>query len=256
MTRTLASGEPCEAEIGLRRRDGEQIWIREACRPMRAPSGEITGAVSSFVDVTSWHVVARRLADVVAGANVGTWELDRLTGRATRSDRWFQIIGVDPDTVPPSFEALRAFVLPVDLPLLDDIPKHWESGEPYRVELRVRRADGSTKWVQVRGQAQTRPDGRPGLVAGVLVDIDARKQMETALQVALDDNIRMVAELKAALDLIQQLEGLLPICSHCKSIRDGERWVRLEAYIAQRSKATFTHGICSACLESHYPEGG
>jgi len=48
---------------------------------------------------------------------------------------------------------------------------------------------------------------------------------------------------------VDLLEGLLPICSYCKRIRDdaGE-WQALEKYIQERSDATFTHGICEPCV--------
>jgi hypothetical protein len=46
------------------------------------------------------------------------------------------------------------------------------------------------------------------------------------------------------------LEGLLPICSYCKKIRDeAGDWQALETYIQDRSTATFTHGVCESCLE-------
>jgi len=51
---------------------------------------------------------------------------------------------------------------------------------------------------------------------------------------------------------LQQLEGLLPICSYCKRIRDdGERWGSLESYIEKRSEAQFSHGICPECYATH-----
>lgn len=47
------------------------------------------------------------------------------------------------------------------------------------------------------------------------------------------------------------LEGLLPICSYCKRLRDdGGGWVPLERYVAQRSGVKFTHGICPDCYET------
>jgi CheY-like chemotaxis protein len=47
------------------------------------------------------------------------------------------------------------------------------------------------------------------------------------------------------------LEGLLPICSYCKRLRDdGDVWVPLERYVAQRSGAKFSHGICPDCYET------
>jgi signal transduction histidine kinase len=53
----------------------------------------------------------------------------------------------------------------------------------------------------------------------------------------------------------QKLEGLLPICSYCKKIRDkDQRWQTLELYIEERSKAEFSHGICPECMEKHHPD--
>jgi len=50
---------------------------------------------------------------------------------------------------------------------------------------------------------------------------------------------------------VELLQGLLPICSYCKKIRDDEGdWQVLEKYIQDRSEATFTHGVCETCLEA------
>ena len=54
---------------------------------------------------------------------------------------------------------------------------------------------------------------------------------------------------------IEQLEGILPICSYCKKIRDEKNeWHIMEAYIEDRSKAEFSHGICPDCLEKFQPD--
>ena len=50
------------------------------------------------------------------------------------------------------------------------------------------------------------------------------------------------------------LSGFIPICASCKNIRDEEGvWHRLEAYVQKRTDATFSHGICPACLKKLYP---
>lgn len=55
------------------------------------------------------------------------------------------------------------------------------------------------------------------------------------------------------LSKIQILEGLLPICSSCKKIRDGEKgWQNIETYIERRSNASFTHGLCHECMNKLY----
>ena len=51
------------------------------------------------------------------------------------------------------------------------------------------------------------------------------------------------------------LSGLLPICTHCKSIREESgQWKKLEAYIDQRTEAKLSHGICPECAKRHYPD--
>jgi len=65
---------------------------------------------------------------------------------------------------------------------------------------------------------------------------------------------RLYSELKASLEQTQKLQGLLPICSHCKNIRDDEGyWHRVEAYVTRHSDATFSHGICPDCMKKLYP---
>ncbi len=60
------------------------------------------------------------------------------------------------------------------------------------------------------------------------------------------------AELEAALKRIKHLEGLIPICMYCKKIRnDREVWQNLEEYLHEHTDASFTHGMCPDCLESH-----
>ena len=54
---------------------------------------------------------------------------------------------------------------------------------------------------------------------------------------------------------VEMLEGLLPICSYCKKIRDDEgEWQVLEKYIQEHSAATFTHGVCQTCLDRELAE--
>lgn len=63
---------------------------------------------------------------------------------------------------------------------------------------------------------------------------------------------RRVEELEAALATVNELEGLLPICSYCKNVRDdGNYWHQVEAYVGARSGARFSHGVCPDCYEKH-----
>lgn len=62
-------------------------------------------------------------------------------------------------------------------------------------------------------------------------------------------------ELQEKIAEIKTLSGLLPICSHCKKIRnDGGYWEQLEGYISQHTSAKFSHGICPECMAALYPD--
>jgi CheY-like chemotaxis protein len=86
------------------------------------------------------------------------------------------------------------------------------------------------------------------------------KELETRLRAGTrilrlqSELAHKVEELEAALAHVRTLQGLLPICMHCKSIRDDSNtWHRLETYIEDHSNAMFTHSLCKRCLAVHYP---
>lgn len=70
--------------------------------------------------------------------------------------------------------------------------------------------------------------------------------------VALQTNLaERVKQLEVALAHVKQLEGILPICSYCKKIRnDADKWQNVETYVADHSQAEFSHGICPTCYET------
>jgi hypothetical protein len=52
---------------------------------------------------------------------------------------------------------------------------------------------------------------------------------------------------------VNLLEGILPICSLCKKIRDEhENWQPVEVYVSSRSEALFSHSLCPDCLKRDY----
>ena len=62
-------------------------------------------------------------------------------------------------------------------------------------------------------------------------------------------------KLKEAYEAINELKGILPICSHCKSIRnDQDYWETIESYIKKHTHANFTHSICPECAKKYYPD--
>ncbi|MBU2629224.1 MAG: hypothetical protein KKE61_11455 [Proteobacteria bacterium] len=79
-------------------------------------------------------------------------------------------------------------------------------------------------------------------------EIERRKRVEK-------DREQIIIELQNALIEVKTLSGLIPICSHCKKIRDDKGfWKQLETYISEHSDAKLSHGICPDCIKKHYSE--
>ena len=69
------------------------------------------------------------------------------------------------------------------------------------------------------------------------------------------DREKTITELQLALANIKQLQGILPICSSCKKIRDDQGyWHQVEVYISRHTEADFSHGLCEECVRKLYPE--
>lgn len=81
-------------------------------------------------------------------------------------------------------------------------------------------------------------------------ELRARVQVGARVLELQDKLAARARELEAALSQVKQLQGLLPICSYCKNIRDEQNyWHRVESYISEHAGVEFSHGICPACYK-------
>ena len=68
------------------------------------------------------------------------------------------------------------------------------------------------------------------------------------LQIALADRVRA---LEASIKREKRLQGLLPICSYSKKIRDDQNYrQQVERYVETRADVAFSHSICPECYET------
>jgi hypothetical protein len=95
------------------------------------------------------------------------------------------------------------------------------------------------------------PHSSPGQMVGVA----AATALRGVVIIFLALWFARLAEFERSLQRrVKILEGMLPVCSYCKNIRnDKGDWERMESYISRRSEAEFSHGICPSCTEKHYP---
>jgi hypothetical protein len=90
-----------------------------------------------------------------------------------------------------------------------------------------------------------------GIIASIAISISAINRVLKAEKLLRNKNIA----LQKALDEVQTLQGILPICSFCKNIRNDQGYYeQIEDYIHKHSGVDFSHTICPSCAKMHYPE--
>lgn len=169
-------------------------------------------------------------------------ELDRDGRYLYVSGNYAEVLGYQPDELlgRQAFELVH----PDDLAGVVAIFQS-PSGQGQAV-FRYRHRSGEWRWVESTGKAYTTADRD---LRGVVIsrDITDRKRTE-------EERENHILLLQHAVDNIKTLRGLLPICAHCKKIRDEQgQWHAVEAYVQARADVDFSHGICPGCLSKHYP---
>ena len=81
------------------------------------------------------------------------------------------------------------------------------------------------------------------------------QRLEAELKASRDNLRETIRKLEAAMSEIKTLSGIIPICMHCKEIRDDQGyWNQIEKFISEHSEAEFSHSICPDCAKKHYPD--
>ncbi len=89
--------------------------------------------------------------------------------------------------------------------------------------------------------------------------ISERTQELRETNSSLEKEVRLkektINDLEKAMSRIKTLSGLLPICTHCKKIRDDKGyWNQIESYLEKHSDVSLGHSICRECAEKYYPD--
>ena len=136
----------------------------------------------------------QRLASIIQGTHMGTWEWNIQTGETRFNDIWAELVGHTLDELAPlSIVTWEELTHPEDVKRSVEMLERHFSGECpiYDCQIRVRHKDGHWVWVADRGQVVNRTaDGKPQMMFGTRADITAQKKIEEDLRMI---NGRLVA---------------------------------------------------------------
>lgn len=148
--------------------------------------------VATFSDITRRYNAERQLRDreeqlslVIEGAKLGFWDWDLESGEFAFSDAAAERLGYSPDDVAPHRDALLDLVHPEDRqPLIESWAAHLDGTKrDFQMDVRLKRKSGGYDWRLVRGRVVRRNEkDEPSRMAGTVMDIGERKQLEAKLQ--------------------------------------------------------------------------
>ena len=120
-----------------------------------------------------------RLRLAVTGGNVGIWHWDVATNRLSWSDHLRVMVGWPGEADEPSRQVFVELIHPDDRERIETALQHAlaEHGH-YDVEFRIRRPDGSLRWIAAKGRGEYDAAGQPLRMTGVALDVTDRKRAE------------------------------------------------------------------------------
>jgi formate hydrogenlyase transcriptional activator len=217
---SIETGHPYDSELRIRRADGVYRWFQVRNHPVRDTEGRVISWYTLLTDIDdrkrveealrasehNLHLVVDTIPGLVCTMNAAgeVQTLNRQVleyfGKTTEElKNWATSDAVHPDDLPRVITAFTSSV---------------ETGHPYDIEHRCRRADGVYRWFQVRALPLRDTEGRIISWYILLTDIDDRKQAEDRLQLLLDVTNQVVSNLQFR-DLLHAISGNIRRVMHC-----------------------------------------
>jgi PAS domain S-box-containing protein len=188
--RHVEHGSPYEFEAELRTVSGELRWFRVKGTAELDANGRAIAVAGSIHDIHRQRLVERELKHAqmrferaINGTQDGLWELEA-SGSAWISPRVIELLGHCVDELPADTNFFRAFLHADDVALVDAATRaHYEEGQPYDVEVRLRMCHGDYRWFRARAAAERDAHGKPVRLSGSLQDVsDARRARDEVLR--------------------------------------------------------------------------
>ena len=187
----VQSGDPFTLEYRMVRDDGRVIWVRDSATTVRNDAGEPAYVLGFFFDITKrkeaelqLEELERRYRNLVEQLPAVTY-MDTADGDLTSiyvSPQVESVLGLSADAF-VSDDAWAGHLHPEDRDeAVRGIREAIRRAEPFTLEYRMIRPDGSLVWIRDQGTVVKDEDGHPAYVQGLYVDISEQKRLESELR--------------------------------------------------------------------------
>jgi two-component system sensor histidine kinase/response regulator len=188
LKRHLDEGVPYVADVRIRCGNGEYRWFRHRGTAERDANGRPVTMSGSIHDIhehklaeTALRLAQLRFERAINGTQDGLWELEA-NGTAWCSPRVGELLGYSNDEFPSNTNFLRDHLHPDDMEQVALATQaHFQSDQPYDVEIRLRTKSGDYRWYRARAKADRDAQGKPLRLSGSLQDVTEARAAREAL---------------------------------------------------------------------------
>ncbi len=198
------------------RKSGERFWASGEMMPLKKDGDQLLGYVKILRDRTQekhnadmLEASEARLRASQKAGQIGTFEVDLLTGAMTVTPEMCTVFGVEPDDCRDT-TVLETLVLPEDRHLQSNTASRSDASAPKDVEYRILRLnDGTMRWIGRHAEFVLDETGKPVRMIGTVQDITQRKRAERKVSALLElgDRLREASGISDVITIASEVLG-------------------------------------------------
>ncbi|TVR22616.1 MAG: PAS domain S-box protein [Anaerolineaceae bacterium] len=157
-------------------------WINVEIDLLQSVADNIGAAIERQLSEAQLRETYDLLDQAQSIGQMGNWEWNIETGELYWSDEIYRLNGLEPGSVPPTYEGWLSFIHPDERDMVQKTVEQALGGTPYDIESRIVLPDGTIRYAQNRGQVVYDTNGQPLKMQGVTQDITDRKRAEQQIR--------------------------------------------------------------------------
>ncbi len=174
-------------------KNGSIQWVSERSTIVRDAKGTATHLEGVITNITQRKVAEQKLVEselryelAVNGTSAGIWDWFNVhEDKQWWSPQYFELLGYTPNEIESTVSNFVQMTHPDDRDrVMDMIKKHFQDKKPYSVEFRIKTKQGPFKWFLGSGKANFDINGEPTRMAGSIIDISERKNVEEKIRLS------------------------------------------------------------------------
>ncbi len=243
----LAGHDTANVTLRILHKNGQAVWLEVSADAIRdGQTGAVREILSVSRDVTARYAAEQalrrseeRLQQALRAGHMAIWEWNVVADTIYWSPEFEQLCGVAPGAFRQMYEPLRDMLHPDDRDLVEQarvaLRGLQATAEPWRIEFRIVRSDGQTRWIAAQGGIIYDNQGQPQHLTGVATDVTAAKEAEAELATYRERLEHLVAARTAALEeATRRLESELAERQRVtEALRESEQRFRLVVQATQ-----------------------